>query len=272
MSKLDKELAYTYDLYIMPIWRDCFDRFFNEKFGLPKAGQILDVHCGTGGHAIEMARMLSNKGNVVAVDENQEAINLAKAKMSVAKVENLEFIASSTEKLTLSDNSFDLIISDLSLLPVSELEKEIKYLVKLLKPSSKIIFYSASKGSFDEFFSIFWEALYYCQLSEPLQIPLEELIDERSAPDVSEKILQKAGLKHIHSSIKKEVFTYKKAEEFFSSPLMEKYFFDKWFGIVPKEKLGEVQKALEAIIERDRNGYDFDLSIKATLIVGEKSK
>lgn len=270
MSKSQKELAYIYDLYIVPVWRDCFDRFFNEKFGLPKSGKVLDLQCGTGGHAIEMARMLSNKGSVVAIDEYQEIINLANAKASIAKVENLEFFNASTNQLTFPDNTFDLILSDISLLPKDKLAKQISELVRVLKPESKLAFYSTTKGSFDEFFSVFWEALYYCELSAPLQEALEELINEWPAPKANEVLLQNAGLKSINSYTKKEVFTYKRAEEFFASPLMEKYFFDKWFSIVPRGKQEAVRKALEEIIERDRNGYDFDISIKATLLTAEK--
>ncbi len=270
MSRNDKELAYLYDLYIMPVWRDCFDRFFNEKCGLPKSGQVLDVHCGTGGHAIEMAKMLSNKGSVIAIDESKECINLANAKTSIAKVDNITFSAMSTNQLAFPDNSFDLIITDVSLLLSDKLAKELPELVRVAKPKARLVVYFASQGSFDEFFSIFWEALYYSNLSEELQLPLEELINECTAPIINEKLLQTAGLKNINSYINKEVFTYKKAEDFFVSPLMEDIFLKKWLSIVPSDKLEAVCKSLEQIIERDRNGYDFDVSIKATLLTAEK--
>ncbi|MBI4854069.1 MAG: class I SAM-dependent methyltransferase [Acidobacteria bacterium] len=270
MPRNSKELAYIYDLYVMPIWRDCFDRLFNEKCGLPKSGQVLDVYCGTGGHAIEMAKMLSNKGNIIAIDENIEAISLANAKIPIAKVENLEFRATTPSQLSFADKSFDLIIADFSLLSSDKLAIELNELVRMLKVGGKIAFYFTSNGSFDEFFSIFWEALYYCNLSETLQVALEELINERPVPNINEKLLQKVGLKNVNSYIKKEVFTYKTAKDFFISPLIEKFFLDKWFSIIPKEKLLAVRESLEEIIERDRNGYDFDISIKATLLTAER--
>jgi len=270
VPRSDKELAYLYDLYVTPVWRDCFDRFFNEKFGLPKSGQVLDIHCGTGGHAIEMAKWLSNKGNLIAIDESVERIKLANAKMSIAKLENLKFSVSSAKQLDFPDNRFDLVITDLSLMPSDSLANQLSELIRVAKAGAKIVVYFASTGSFDEFFSVFWEALFYCGLAEELQLPLEEMINERPAPIVNEKLLQTAGLKNINSYVKKEVFTYKTAEEFFLSPLMEEFFINKWLGIVPKKKLKAVRESLEQIIDRDRNGYDFDVSIKATLLTGEK--
>lgn len=270
MSRSDKELAYLYDLHIMPIWRDCFDRLFNEKCGLPNTGDVLDINCGTGGHAIEMAKMLAGKGKVVAVDESLEAIKLANAKSSIAKLDNINFSVASTSHLVFPDNTFDMVISDVSLLAADKLAKQLDEVVRVAKPKAKIIFYLTSKGSFDEFFSVFWEALFYCGLSEKLQVPIETFINECPAPTDSEKLLKDAGLKNVTSYLKKEVFCYKGAEEFFASPLMEEYFFNKWFGIIPNSQIKPVRKSLEEIIERDRNGYDFDVSIKATLIVGEK--
>src|SRR5258708_39657420 len=57
-----KELAFRYDLFIAPDWRDRFDTLINENIQLPSEGEILDVNCGTGAHAIELAENLRDKG------------------------------------------------------------------------------------------------------------------------------------------------------------------------------------------------------------------
>ena len=48
------------------------------------------------------------------------------------------------------------------------------------------------------------------------------------------------------------------------------YMLDKWLGILPPATVEPVVAALERIIDRERGGYSFDVSIKATLIKGEK--
>ena len=44
----EKELAFRYDLFITPDWRDRFDTLINQSIKLPAEARILDVNCGTG--------------------------------------------------------------------------------------------------------------------------------------------------------------------------------------------------------------------------------
>src|SRR5580765_2458086 len=75
-----KELAFRYDLFIAPDWRDRFDTLINENVELPTEGEILDVNCGTGAHAIELAENLRDKGAVIGIDPGVERIAIARAK------------------------------------------------------------------------------------------------------------------------------------------------------------------------------------------------
>ncbi len=269
MSKTAKELAYLYDLYIVPSWREHFDRLFNEKLGIPKQGEVLMVNCGTGGHAIEIAKHLGSKGSVTGVDENPEIIKLAEAKASISKIDNLSFSVASSLNLPFS-NSFDLVILDASLSKPNILEKQVNDLKKATKAGGKLAVYLTTRGSFDEFFSIFWEALYNCQMSEELLAPLESLINERLTVEDGENILKTVGLKYVNNHIEKEEFLYKTAKEFFESPLIEEFCLNDWLGILPKAKQKLVCQEMEKIIDQEREGHDFDISIKATLLTGQK--
>ncbi len=270
MIKDTKEIAYLYDLYLVPTWRDHFDTLFNEKCGVPETGHILDISCGTGGHAIELAKHLTGKGNVTAIDDNLEIIKLAQAKATIAKLDNLNFWATNTLILAFADNSFDLIIADVSLAAADKLAKQLPELIRVAKPGAKIVIYDITRGSFDEFFSVFWEALYNCQLSEELSSSLEALINERATVLELEQLLKQSGLKSITSHIEKVEFLFETAEAFFQSPLIEHFMLEKWFSIVPKKSLKAVNEALKSIIDIERNGCDFDISIKATLLIAEK--
>src|SRR5262245_23437401 len=87
----EKELAYRYDLLITSDWRDRFDSLINERITLPTEGRILDLNCGTGAHAIELAERLKGKGDVIGIDSDAERIEIARAKALVQKVEDVTF-------------------------------------------------------------------------------------------------------------------------------------------------------------------------------------
>ena len=76
VAKDAKELAYLYDLYIVPMWREVFDRMVDQEIELPKAGKFLDVECGTGGYTIDLAVRGGDKVTVVGVDSSTERLAL----------------------------------------------------------------------------------------------------------------------------------------------------------------------------------------------------
>ena len=85
--KSAKELAFIYDLYIVPNWREAFDASLEEILKLPKSGRILDAGCGTGTFAFDLAVKMGDRGEVVAVEEDQERLKLALGKNSRVALE-----------------------------------------------------------------------------------------------------------------------------------------------------------------------------------------
>jgi hypothetical protein len=87
----------------------------------------------------------------------------------------------------------------------------------------------------------------------------------------AEDIALDAGLKDVRSVTSKERFDYKDGKEFFESPLIETFFLNDWLAILPDEEMRErVRQQLMKIIDEERHKMDFDVSIKATLIIGQK--
>lgn len=268
--KTSREMAYLYDLYIVPTWRDCFDQMFNEHIGLPAEGYVLDVNCGTGGHALEIAKTLAEKGEVTAIDESDEMIELARGKAQVLKADNIEFMVGGWLPLPFRDNRFDLVLADASFIPPNRLDNLIGELRRVVKPKSKIVISLATRGSFDEFFSIYWEALYECNLSEQLLPSLEVLINARPTIADVEEVMKVAGLKSVNNYLNKEELFYDDAEQFFTSPLIADFQLEEWLAILPPAKVKSVKSTLVKIIDRERAGHRFDVSIKASIFSAEK--
>ena len=79
-TKSPKELAFLHDLYIATDWGERFAELVDDHIELPKEGQVLYIAAGTSGHAMALQERAGEKLEIVAVDENEECLELARAK------------------------------------------------------------------------------------------------------------------------------------------------------------------------------------------------
>jgi ubiquinone/menaquinone biosynthesis C-methylase UbiE len=265
-----KELAYLYDLYIAPVWREVFDRLVDEEITVPQEGKILDAGCGTGGYAVDLSAKLGAKAEVVGVDASDERLELARAKAAVQHVKHVNFAKGTLGALEQADNDFDLVIGDASMLEPEQIGDAFAELTRVAKPGATIALKLATRGSFDEFFSIYWEALHDLNL-EAYTPQLEGLITKRPTVTQAEQLARDAGLKQVRSVTRKERFDFSDAAAFLTAPLIESSFLNHWLEILPNAQSAEqAREAVAVIIDRERQEMDFDVSIKATLIIGQK--
>jgi ubiquinone/menaquinone biosynthesis C-methylase UbiE len=267
-----KEIAYLYDLYVAPTWREAFDQMVDDEIELPKEGKFLDAGCGVGDYAIDLAIRGGAKTEVVGIDPSPEKLVLARGKAEVKKLDRVEFRQGLMQSLEFPDEEFDLVIGDASMSPPSEIGPALAELGRVAKKGATVVLKLTTRGSFDEFFSIYWESLYNLGLLDYTP-QLEGLITERLTVSDAEQIAADAGLKYVRSVTIKERFDYKDGKEFFESPLIETFFIDDWLAILPDaETRQQVRQQLMKIIdeERHKTDMDFDVSIKATLIIGQK--
>lgn len=264
----EKELAYIYDLYVVPGWREAFDRIVDEEVKLPKQGKFLDAGCGTGGSTIDLAVRGGHKTSVVGVDPSGERLALARGKAEAQKMERVAFEQGSLQVLPFGDEEFDLVIGDASLFPAAAIGAALTELVRVAKPGATVALKLTTRGSFDEFFSIYWEALYNLDLLEYTP-QLEALTTARLFVSEAEGLARDAGLKQVRSATRKEEFNYTDGQAFLEDPLINNFFRDDWLALLPDEALRQrVTQELSKIIDQERQRADFDVSIKATLIIG----
>ena len=126
------------------------------------------------------------------------------------------------------------------------------------------------RGSFDEFYSIYWEALHEVGLDDNVWESLEALITDRPTLDGALAAVREVGISDATPHQQKEEFRFDTGEEFLVSPLVADLFLDDWLSIVPADRLGEVRETIERIIDRERGGHYFDVSAKALVVTGHK--
>jgi len=268
-KKSDKELAFLQDLFIAPDWGERFAELIDEHVQLPKEGEALYVAAGTGGHAMALHERAGEKLELLCVDENPECLELARAK-ATATNEQIHFDTAQLDSLNLKDNRFDLVIGNASLVSRQRVRKMFSEIVRVAAPGATIALTLPTASSFGEFFSIYWEALHNNGLLDH-ESDVEQLITELPTVSDIEQLAEDEGLKDVESWTRIEEFDFESGEQFLSSPLVSEFLIHDWLALVPDDRRAALFSEISRLINEERHEAEFALSVKATLVVGQKA-
>ena len=268
-KKSAKELAFLQDLFIAPDWGERFAELIDEHIKLPKEGEALYVAAGTGGHALALHERAGEKLELLCVDENPECLELARAK-ATATNEQITFRTTQIDNLDLKDNRFDLVIANASLVSRQRVRKMFSEIVRVAAPGATIALTLPTYSSFGEFFSIYWEALHNNGLMDH-ESDVEQLITELPTVSDIERLAEDEGLKDIASWTRIEEFDFESGEQFLSSPLVAEFLMHEWLALVPDDRRAALFSEISRLINEERHEAEFALSVKATLVVGQKA-
>ena len=267
--KSNKELAFLQDLFIAPDWGERFAELIDEHVELPKEGEALYVAAGTGGHGMAIHERAGEKLELLCVDENPECTELARAK-ATATSDKIFFETTPIDNLDLKDNRFDLVIGNASLIPLQRVRKMFSELVRVAAPGATIAMTLPTASSFGEFFSIYREALHNNGLIDH-ESDVEQLITELPTVSEIEQLAEDEGLRDVDSFTRIEEFDFESGEQFLSSPLVAEFLMQEWLALVPDDKRAELFSEISRLINEERHEAEFALSVKATLVVGQKA-
>ena len=108
--------------------------------GLQPGEQVLDVGCGTGALALEVARRVGRAGRVAGVDPSPEQIARARAKAARRHVP-IDFQIGVIEQLAFPDQTFDVVFSTLMMhhLPAPLKRQGLAEIARVLKNGGRLI-------------------------------------------------------------------------------------------------------------------------------------
>ena len=121
-------------------------RFTIELSGARQGQCVLDLAGGTGDLSHRFARLVGPKGNVVLADINGPMLQVGRRRsQSSVKDSEISFIQANAENLPFASNSFDCIVISFGLRDVTNKQKTLDSMLRVLKPGGRLLDLEFSK-------------------------------------------------------------------------------------------------------------------------------
>ena len=139
------------DLMSMGVHR-LWKRFTLNASGVRPGARVLDIAGGTGDLTLKFSEMVGESGQVVLADINASMLNVGRDRLTdEGAVGNIEYVQANAETLPFPDNSFDCITIAFGLRNVTDKDKALRSMYRVLKPGGQLLVLEFSKPA--EWFS-----------------------------------------------------------------------------------------------------------------------
>ncbi|QFY88573.1 bifunctional demethylmenaquinone methyltransferase/2-methoxy-6-polyprenyl-1,4-benzoquinol methylase UbiE [Magnetovirga frankeli] len=136
-------------LGIHRLWK----RFAIDLAGVRPGQRVLDLASGTGDLAARFAGLVGPEGRVVVSDINNAMLNRGRDRMlNEGRVGNLEYVQINAEAIPFDDNSFDCVSIAFGLRNVTDKQRALGEMFRVLKPGGRLLVLEFSKPT-DRHFS-----------------------------------------------------------------------------------------------------------------------
>ena len=133
------------DLMSMGVHR-LWKRFTIELSAARRGHAILDIAGGTGDLTLQFSRIVGSDGKVVLADINDSMLKVGRDKLvDSGAVGNIEYVQANAECLPFPDNTFDCITIAFGLRNVTDKDKALKSMQRVLKPGGRLLVLEFSK-------------------------------------------------------------------------------------------------------------------------------
>ncbi|MDQ8036758.1 MAG: bifunctional demethylmenaquinone methyltransferase/2-methoxy-6-polyprenyl-1,4-benzoquinol methylase UbiE [Pedobacter sp.] len=121
-------------------------RYTIEMAGVRPGQQVLDIAGGTGDLAKAFSKRVGPTGKVILSDINASMLGVGRDRLiDNGLTQNLEFVQANAECLPFADNTFDLLTISFGLRNVTDKNKALRSMYRVLKPGGRLLVLEFSK-------------------------------------------------------------------------------------------------------------------------------
>ncbi|AGQ38631.1 TPA: bifunctional demethylmenaquinone methyltransferase/2-methoxy-6-polyprenyl-1,4-benzoquinol methylase UbiE [Mannheimia haemolytica] len=128
------------------VWK----RFTIDCSGVRKGQKVLDLAGGTGDFTAKFSRIVGESGEVILADINSSMLEVGREKLrNLGVVGNVSYVQANAECLPFADNTFDCIVISFGLRNVTDKDKALRSMFRVLKPGGRLLVLEFSKPIID---------------------------------------------------------------------------------------------------------------------------
>ena len=121
-------------------------RYTIDCSGVRRGMKVLDIAGGTGDLTAQFSRRVGAEGEVVLADINDAMLKVGRDKLRDSGViGNVRYVQADAEELPFDDNTFDVITIAFGLRNVTDKDKALRSMLRVLKPGGRVLILEFSK-------------------------------------------------------------------------------------------------------------------------------
>lgn len=238
----DKLVSVVDDL---PLWSAPFGLKLLDTIQMKKGITVLDIGCGLGFPALEIAMRLGNTGKVYGIDPWTKALNRAQLKKEIYHIENVNFIQGYAENMPFEDNFFDLIVSNNGINNVSDMNQTMQECSRVSKPDAQLTITLNLDETMIEFYRVLQESLQQHKMLDEIQNMKQHIYSKRRPLSEIITILEHAQFDIINISHDSFQFRFSDGTSMLNHYLIRYWFMDSWKNIMSKTDLEKIFDCVE---------------------------
>ncbi|MWN89681.1 bifunctional demethylmenaquinone methyltransferase/2-methoxy-6-polyprenyl-1,4-benzoquinol methylase UbiE [Gilliamella sp. Pra-s65] len=120
-----------------------------EYSSVRKGQKVLDLAGGTGDLTAKFSQLVGDDGLVILADINESMLKVGRDKLrDKGLIKNIEYVQANAEELPFADNYFDCITISFGLRNVTDKEKALRSMWRVLKPGGRLLILEFSKPQY----------------------------------------------------------------------------------------------------------------------------